>query len=170
MKDFEYEPVASSKIELGYLAGDISFMARVLFAHIRLANAEFHREWDTVSGTLSLLSLIGLNPGISQNDLANTVVMKKSAVTKLIGELEAKGLVIRDKPKSDRRFNALSLTLNGEALWLELRDRLQERQADLLEPLNSRDRDRLFALMGRLVAHYADQSGPGRRPGARAGH
>ncbi len=170
MKDFEYEPVASSKIELGYLAGDISFMARVLFAHIRLANAEFHREWDTVSGTLSLLSLIGLNPGISQNDLANTVVMKKSAVTKLIGELEAKGLVIRDKPKSDRRFNALSLTLNGEALWLELRDRLQERQADLLEPLNSRDRDRLFALMGRLVAHYADQSGPGRRPGAGAGH
>ena len=41
--------------------------------------------------------------------------MKKSAVTKLIGELEAKGLVIRDKPKSDRRFNALSLSLEGEA-------------------------------------------------------
>ena len=121
MKDFDYEPVASSKIELGYLAGDISFMARVLFAHVRLANAEFHREWDTVSGTLSLLSLIGLNPGISQNDLASTVVMKKSAVTKLIGELEAKGLVIRDKPKSDRRFNALSLSLDGEARWMELR-------------------------------------------------
>ena len=156
MKDFDYEPVASSKIELGYLAGDISFMARVLFAHVRLANAEFHREWDTVSGTLSLLSLIGLNPGISQNDLASTVVMKKSAVTKLIGELEAKGLVIRDKPKSDRRFNALSLSLEGEALWVELRDRLQERQEFLLPPLNLRDRDRLFGLMHRLVAYYAD--------------
>ena len=78
-----------------------------------------------LSWRLSLLSLIGLNPGISQNDLASTVVMKKSAVTKLIGELEAKGLVIRDKPKSDRRFNALSLSLEGEALWQDLRGRLQ---------------------------------------------
>lgn len=166
MKDFDYEPVASSKIELGYLAGDISFMARVLFAHVRLANAEFHREWDTVSGTLSLLSLIGLNPGISQNDLASTVVMKKSAVTKLIGELEAKGLVIRDKPKSDRRFNALSLSLEGEALWVELRDRLQERQEFLLQPLNLRDRDRLFGLMHRLVAYYAEPPAGARRSGA----
>ncbi|MBA4491234.1 MarR family transcriptional regulator [Paracoccus sp. S1E-3] len=166
MKDFDYEPVAASKIELGYLAGDITFMARVLFAHVRLANAEFHREWDTVSGTLSLLSLIGLNPGISQNDLASTVVMKKSAVTKLIGELEAKGLVIRDKPKSDRRFNALSLSLEGEALWLEMRDRLQERQEFLLQPLNTRDRDRLFALLQRLVAYYADPSATSRRADA----
>lgn len=170
MKDFDYEPVASSKIELGYLAADISFMARVLFAHVRMANAEFHREWDTVSGTLSLLSLIGLNPGISQNDLASAVVMKKSAVTKLIGELEAKGLVIRDKPKSDRRFNALSLSPEGESRWMELRDRLQERQEFLLQPLNIRDRDRLFALMGRLVAHYGDHSAPARRPGGATEH
>lgn len=159
MKDFDYEPVAASKIELGYLAGDISFMARVLYAHVRLANAEFHREWDTVNGTLSLLSLIGLNPGISQNELASAVVMKKSAVTKLIGELEAKGLVIRDKPKSDRRFNALSLSHEGEALWCELRGRVQERQDHLLHPLNPRDRDRLFVLMHRLIAHYADHTG-----------
>lgn len=159
MKDFDYEPVAASKIELGYLAGDISFMARVLYAHVRLANAEFHREWDTVNGTLSLLSLVGLNPGISQNELANAVVMKKSAVTKLIGELEAKGLVIRDKPKSDRRFNALSLSLEGEALWRELRGRVQERQEHLLQPLTHRDRDRLFVLMHRLIAHYADHTG-----------
>ena len=110
----------------------------------------------TLGGALALMSLIGLNPGISQNDLAMTVVMKKSAVTKLIGELEAKGLVIRDKPKSDRRFNALSLSLEGEALWVELRDRLQERQEFLLQPLNLRDRDRLFGLMHRLVAYYAD--------------
>ena len=170
MKDFDYEPVASSKIELGYLAEDISFMTRVLFAHVRLANAEFHREWDTVSGTLSLLSLIGLNPGISQNDLASTVVMKKSAVTKLIGELEAKGLVIRDKPKSDRRFNALSLSLDGEARWMELRGRLRERQEILLHPLNLRDRDRLFALMGRLVAHYADGPDASRRDSATTEH
>jgi DNA-binding MarR family transcriptional regulator len=138
-------------------------LGSTIFAHVRLANAEFHREWDTVSGTLSLLSLIGLNPGISQNDLASTVVMKKSAVTKLIGELEAKGLVIRDKPKSDRRFNALSLSLEGEALWQELRGRLQERQEFLLQPLNLRDRDRLFGLMHRLVAYYADPPATARR-------
>ncbi len=94
----------------------------------------------------------------------NTIrILAKRA--ELHGE-EAKGLVIRDKPKSDRRFNALSLSLEGEALWVELRDRLQERQEFLLQPLNLRDRDRLFGLMHRLVAYYAEPPAGARRSGA----
>ncbi|MFD1796440.1 MarR family winged helix-turn-helix transcriptional regulator [Paracoccus aurantiacus] len=164
MKDFDYQPLPNSKVELGYLAGDLTFMTRVLSAHIRVANVEFQREWDTVSGSLTLLSLIGLNPEISQNDLAAVAVMKKSAVTKIVTDLEERGLVIRDKHKSDRRFNALTLSPEGEAFWKDMRKRSEMRHEHLLHPLSARDREKLFSLLGRLIAHYSED-----RSGSRSG-
>ncbi|WBU57640.1 MarR family winged helix-turn-helix transcriptional regulator [Paracoccus sediminicola] len=143
-------------IELGFLARDLSFLSRVLRAHVRNLNADFYREHDPISGSVALLSLIGLNPGISQNDLAAAVVLKKSAVTKIVSRMESEGFVIRDKPKSDRRYNALRLSREGEMRWNDLRNEIRNQQETLLEPLGQRDRDKLFSLLGRLVTHYAD--------------
>lgn len=157
MKDFDYENVTCGNVDLGYLATDLSFMTRVLSAHVRVTYAEYQRKGDTAGGALALMSLIGLNPGISQNDLAMTVVMKKSAVTKAITEMEERGLVVRSKHKSDRRFNALTLSAAGTELWHDLRNRNQDRQEILLHPLTLRDRERLFNLLGRLVTHCADR-------------
>lgn len=157
MADRDNISILSDRIDLGYLSRDISFMSRVLRAHIRWANAELEHEKDSQSGRSALLSVIGLNPGISQNDLAATVVLKKSAVTKLIGDMEAEQLVIREKPKADRRYNALRLSDEGEDKWRALKNEMLVQQEALLAPLNGREREKLFQLLGRLVVHYTDQ-------------
>ncbi|MFV0409707.1 MAG: MarR family winged helix-turn-helix transcriptional regulator [Paracoccus sp. (in: a-proteobacteria)] len=133
-------------------------MSRVLRAHVKAVNAKFDRENDTISGSVALLSLIGLNPGISQSDLAATVVLKKSAVTKIVSDLGEQGLVQRDKPESDRRYNALTLSPAGKARWQELREQMDRQQDILLAPLGQRDRDRLFQLIGRLIAYHSEQA------------
>ncbi|WBU61478.1 MarR family winged helix-turn-helix transcriptional regulator [Paracoccus albus] len=157
MSDPDNISILSGRIDLGYLSRDISFMSRVLRAHIRWANAELAHENDSQSGRSALLSVIGLNPGISQNDLAATVVLKKSAVTKLISDMEAEQLVIREKPKADRRYNALRLSAEGEDKWRALKNEMFVRQEALLAPLNGREREKLFQLLGRLIVHYTDQ-------------
>ncbi|MFV0293131.1 MAG: MarR family winged helix-turn-helix transcriptional regulator [Paracoccus sp. (in: a-proteobacteria)] len=170
MIDFDETATSAGRIELDYLAQDLSFMSRVLRAHVKALNADFDRENDTISGSIALLSLIGLNPGISQSDLAATVVLKKSAVTKIISELGDRGLVLRGKPEADRRYNALTLSPEGQAQWERLRDQMQQRQDQLLATLSQRDRDRLFQLIGKLIAYYAEQAaGANRRTSLRLG-
>ena len=44
MRDLEDDKTPAGSIELGHLAEDISFVTRVLRAHIRARNAEFYRE------------------------------------------------------------------------------------------------------------------------------
>lgn len=159
MNDLDDIAILSNRVDLGYLSRDISFISRVLRAHIRWANADLEHEKETHSGRAALLSVIGLNPGISQNDLAAAVVLKKSAVTKLISEMEDEKLVIKEKPKSDRRYNALRLSPLGEDRWRHLQSEMRNHQEALLAPLSSREREKLFELLGRLVVHYADQLG-----------
>lgn len=154
MRDLEDDKTPAGSIELGHLAEDISFVTRVLRAHIRARNAEFYRENDVASGGVALLCLIGLNPGISQNALAAAVVLKKSAVTKVISGMEEHGLVTRAKTRTDRRYNALHLTERGEAEWTRLRGEMRRQQDRLLAPLGDAERETLFALLGRLNDYY----------------
>lgn len=148
--------VLSNRIDLGYLSRDLSFMSRVLHAHVRWANAYLAPDAETLSGSAALLGVIALNPGISQNDLAAAVVLKKSAVTKFVSEMQAEGLIIREKPKSDRRFNALRLSPAGEVRWNLLKRQMRNQQEPLLAPLSGRERDKLFQLLGRLIINFAD--------------
>lgn len=167
MNDIDDLSIVDGRIRLGFLTRDLTFMSRVLGAHMRAINADFYREHDVVSGSVALLSLIGLNPGISQNDLAAAVVLKKSAVTKILTEMEQRGDVIREKPKFDRRYNALRLSEAGQRRWRIIRQQMVEQREEMLAPLAHRDREKLFQLLGRLVEHYADRSSAaGQRGGA----
>lgn len=154
MKDSEDGKTPTGCVELGYLATDLAFVSRVLRAHIRVQNADFYRENEAVSGSVALLSLIGLNAGISQNDLAAAVVLKKSAVTKIISEMEQSGLVTRRKVGSDRRFNALKLTRKGHNKWQRMQQEMLRQQDRFLAPLDEAERETLFALLGRLISYY----------------
>lgn len=157
MTELDDIAILSSRIDLGYLSRDLSFLSRVLHAHVRWANASLAPDRETLSGSAALLGVIALNPGISQNDLATATVLKKSAVTKFISEMEADGLVIREKPKSDRRYNVLRLSPAGEARWNDLQRRMHSQQEPLLAPLSGRERDKLFQLLGRLIVNFTDQ-------------
>ena len=72
-------------------------------------------------------------------------------------QLDAEGLVIREKPKVDRRYNALRLSPAGEKRWDKLQQRMRNQQEPLLAPLSGRERDKLFQLLGRLIINFADQ-------------
>jgi DNA-binding MarR family transcriptional regulator len=144
-------------VKLGPLQENLPFLTRALRAYIRAENAEFYAALDAEQGEIVVLSVIGLNPGMSQNDLAATLVFKKSAITKLVKDLEARGYIERAKSASDRRFNALQLTAEGQKRYARISDLIAQQNAAFLEPFSPEERIELFGYLNRLYRHLGQR-------------
>lgn len=149
--------VSRQGVVLGPLRENLPFLTRALRAYIRAENADFYQALDAEQGEIVVLSVIKLNPGMSQNELASALVFKKSAVTKLIKDLETRGLVERAKSEADKRFNALQLTERGEQRYRRISDLIAAQNATFLEPFSEAERDTLFAYLNRLYVHLGQR-------------
>ncbi len=145
------DPRSPFPVELGYLAHDFPFLLRSLRGYIRAATAQTFAGLDTEPGEIAILNLVGINPGLSQNDLAAMLVLKKSAVTKAIKSLEHRGLLTRRKGKRDRRFNALRLTPMGEAKLKLMRERMAAQHAVLFGHVPEAEQAAFFAELRRIL-------------------
>lgn len=147
-------------VELGYLGRDFPFMLRSLRGYIRAATSQTFAGLDTEPGEIAILNLVGINPGLSQNDLAAMLVLKKSAVTKAVSSLQARGLIGRRKGE-DRRFNALTLTAEGEAKVARMRERMAQQHEILFEGVSEAGQAAFFDQLRRILARlYALDRGP----------
>lgn len=144
-------------VTLGHLSQDISFVTRALRAVILSHNAPFFEAHRVAGGEVAVLSLIGLNPGLTQKRLAKTVILKKSALTKLVNELERSGLIERRKEGADMRLTALYLTPAGTERLARMRPDMDALQQRLLTSLSPGERVMLFELLWRLIG---DLGGP----------
>lgn len=144
-------PDSSDRIELGALAEDVSFLSRILRAQIVARNAEIFARHGVASGEVALLHLIAANPGVSQKELSEVVVLKKSALTKLVNEMERNGLIDRRKEGGDKRVNALYLTARGKAKLAGMQDDLERARQQCLADFSPAERAMLFELLWRLI-------------------
>ena len=141
----------SANTTLGHLSEDISFVTRILRTKILEANEVFFAKHNVVGGEVAVLNLIDLNPGLTQKDLAEMVFLRKSALTKLVNELEQAGVIERRKEGSDKRLNALYLTNEGQARLARIKPDIAKLQEELLGPLSPGERAMLFELLWRII-------------------
>ena len=137
--------------DFGILSRDLPFMARTLQSLLRPEGHAIRQALDLEAGVIGVLSVIWLNPGISQNDLATSVVLKKSAVTALVKHLEERGLVARERSQQDRRQNALTLTADGHTLIAKIREHTEALNDRLFENVSAVERETFFAVMDKVV-------------------
>ena len=147
----EERPNSEPRARLGHLSADISFVTRILRSRILECNEAFFAEHKVAAGEVAVLNLIAINPGLTQKDLAKIVVLRKSALTKLVNELEHTGLIERRKEGADKRLNALYLTAEGSERVTRMRPDMTRLQEDLLAPLSPGERAMLFELLWRLI-------------------
>lgn len=154
MKD---RPVANTtakrRLKLGILRGNIGYLTRVVRNVVRHSSGAFVGELGFVTGQITLLGLIAANEGVSQNDLAAALLMRKSQVTGLIQDLVERDYVIRVEMGTDRRFNALSLTRSGKQVWRRARERITCHSDSVVEALDPAERDELTRLLCKVIAH-----------------
>ena len=149
-------------VKAGRMRHDLPFLTRSLRFLMMPQGDALRDELDLKPGEITVLGLVAENPGISQNDLASTLVIKKSAVTKVVQGLEATGLIERRRSTSDRRSNELRLTDAGTRKVEQFRAMSVQLHDTWFAGIPAAERERFFSVLFRLVAGLSARGGGGR--------
>jgi DNA-binding MarR family transcriptional regulator len=79
----------------------------------------------------AILTLLDLNPGITQTALGKACGRDKSTLTPALDELVKRGHVLRVRTATDRRSYRLKLTASGKAVLAELTAKAREHDDEL---------------------------------------
>ena len=143
-----------------------AFLLAQLGSHAAQRFSERVAEIDLIPPHAGILRMIVSMQECSQQALAERLDILPSRVVTLIDELEAKGLIKRQRSKTDRRAYALVLTKRGQQTLVQLSKLAAEHEADLCAALTA-DELHTLAVMCRKIA---DQQGlkAGVHPGYRS--
>ena len=91
-------------------------------------------------------------PGLSQQALAEKLLVGRSAMSMLLPELERRGLIERRADEADRRLRRLWLTPEGQALTDRAMAIHVERLAAMMTVLSDAECDAVGEMMRRIAA------------------
>lgn len=108
-------------------------------------------------GQLPVLEYIRWNPGCTQVQIAEALLVSPSSVAQSTKRMQRDGL-LKKETEEDQRCNRLYLTQKGEQVSKECKRRYMEMDAELFSVLSGEDMDVLSALMGKLVENAASRA------------
>ena len=88
--------------------------------------------------------------GLKMSELSRRLMVSGGNVTGLTDQLVAEGLVERAPVPDDRRAFAIRLTVTGRDAFLAMAAEHEQWVIEMMGGLASEDRERLYALLGRL--------------------
>lgn len=90
-----------------------------------------------------LLRIISIEGPVTQNAFAAKWAIDRTTVTEIVDALEERGVIVRLKSKTDRRYNELHLTPAGKKLLARVVKIVDKANEEFLHPLNE-DQWRVF--------------------------
>ncbi|SMX41884.1 MarR family winged helix-turn-helix transcriptional regulator [Maliponia aquimaris] len=143
---------AQPAVNYGPLYGSVGFLLRL--AQLR-SFADFFAAFEGAGvrpGELSVLMLLRDNPGIRQGHLARALMIKRAHMTKMVGQMERDGLVVRRVPEDDRRAMELRLTEAGAERVRGLMDTFEAHEARAATGLSPAEAAELRRLLRKMLA------------------
>jgi len=142
----------------------MSLIEDILGYNLRRAAAVILRDFAETIGAYDIrptqyavLSLIALNPGRKQTEIAEALGIKRANFVPIFDTLESRGLAVRKPVPSDRRSYALYLTDEGHALVHDMRARIVEHEAKFLTRMTDAERGTMLSVLKRIWGDTADQ-------------
>jgi MarR family transcriptional regulator, organic hydroperoxide resistance regulator len=96
-------------------------------------------------------------PAITQQELANRLLVGRSNLSMLLPELERRGLVLRKSDDADKRLRRLLLTEQGNQLTREALDVHSHVIEQMMNALSAQECDQLGDYMRRVGSHLLKQ-------------
>lgn len=144
-------PRSVREIDLGVLDRTLSFFIRSINLAVsrdldqRLAGLDVARG----TGKVTTLFLVERHPGIRPSVIAQSIVKDRSAMGRLLDDMEAHGLLRRETAADDGRAQELFLTEKGAALAAQVREIvLQSRE--FFADVPDEEYDQLITLLRRI--------------------
>lgn len=98
-----------------------------------------------------LMKALNDSPGLSQKDLGDILDLDRSTIAEIVGRLERRGFVTRERDDDDLRRNQVWLTGPGASEVERLEPRVYEANIDLLGGLTTSDQRELRRILIALV-------------------
>src|ERR671916_154327 len=103
--------------------------------------------WGLNNAQFDVLAHVGADEGITQQELADSLLVTKGNVAQLLDRMERRGLIER---RSQGRINRLFLTSEGRRTFAEVVPAHEALIDDRLSVLSEEEQKRLFELMRKL--------------------
>jgi DNA-binding MarR family transcriptional regulator len=118
-----------------------------VFQKVDRASVEHLRQWDLSVAQFDVLAQIAGNAGLTQQELADRLLVTKGNVCQLLDRMERHGLLIRQQ---EGRANRLYLTPEGQRLAEQVVPAQEAVVARCFAPLNVDEQKQLLALLRKL--------------------
>jgi len=111
---------------------------------------------------VSLLATLEAEDGLRPSDIATSLELDQSTVSRQLRQLEALGLVSRRSDDDDGRASRIHLTSDGRSSLGAVRSARAAMLDDVFAAWPQADRERLIELLDRLLDNLATLPAPGR--------
>jgi DNA-binding MarR family transcriptional regulator len=121
-------------------------LARV-FQKIDTRSERFFRSQGMNTAHFDVLAQVGSARGMTQQELADALLVTKGNISQLLSKLEQAGMITRQQTG---RTNCLSLTARGQAVFDTVVPQQEALIAELLTPLSGDEQRELLRLLRKL--------------------
>lgn len=125
---------------------------------INRANLVYRERWDLDVRALRVLRLVCAEPDITPKSVSQRALIEKTLLSKVLAELETRGLITRSMHVSDRRSIALRATAHGLEVAQASETVGSELEVELAKALSEKERKMLGRLL-RKLSHSLLESG-----------
>lgn len=142
---------ARDDLRLGPLKDSLGFLLRLSQL---VSFDDFYANFadaDTRPGEISVLMLIGENPGVRQGVLARNLLIKRAHMAKMVRSFEKTGLVTKSVPPNDKRGVELRLTAKGERHITDVRPAFVAHEAGARHGLSAAEEMELKRLLRKFL-------------------
>jgi DNA-binding MarR family transcriptional regulator len=149
---------------------DFDIFTDLLSFYVRTVNMLVSRDLDEQmaalevaggTGKISTLLLVGRNPGIRPSVLAHFILKDRSAMGRLLDQLQQAGLVEQKVSPEERRARELYLTAKGRRVAEQVRAVAQRQSAEFFSILNGQEQGDLLRLLRKVYAGYVEHAPAG---------
>lgn len=121
-------------------------LSRFFNQSVRASNQHL-KHWNLSVAQFDVLVHVGTNERLSQQELAEKLVVTKGNITQILSKMEKIGLISREQ---EWRTKYLSLTNKGRELFEEVVPKQEAFQASQFEKLNHEEKKQLLQLLRKI--------------------
>ncbi|MVA54766.1 MarR family winged helix-turn-helix transcriptional regulator [Agrobacterium vitis] len=137
---------------------DLDVLENVLSYYIRTINMAVSRDLDQKLGKLEVakgtgkittLLLVDSHPGIWSSVIAQLIFKDRSAMVRLVDQMEEQELLRREADDDDNRAQGLFITPKGAALAKRVRPLVVKQSRDFFPDITDEEHQMLISVLGR---------------------
>ncbi len=147
-----------SNVDFGICGDLLSFYVQTVNI---LVSKDLHEQMEALAmiggtGRMSTLLLVSANPGLRPSVLAHFILKDRSAMGKLLEQMERAGLLEQKVSSAERRARELYLTPKGRALAQQVREVARRQSDDFFSVLTDEEQDTLLRILRKVYESYVD--------------